>query len=243
MVFNAWVFAVSLVSTAATQAATDMVSVGDFLIDRTEVSIADFETFARATDFVSQAEEAGGGQVYALGWQQKPGWTWQTPFGRQPHPDEPAVHLTFDEAQAYCQWRGARLPTDTEWMQAAYTEARAKPSDGFMRGSTYAYPTGAAPEGANCLDGCGPVPSRIDYSDVLMRGVGPAPVGTTKPGVNGLFDMGANVWEWVDGGLARGITRGGSWWYGPSRMHRSDRATKPKDTAVVYIGFRCAKDA
>ena len=62
-------------------------------------------------------------------------------------------------------------------------------------------------------------------------------------GVNGLYDMGANVWEWVDSGEGeQKATAGGSWWYGAFRMHRNDRATKPRGTAVVYIGFRCAKD-
>ena len=65
----------------------------------------------------------------------------------------------------------------------------------------------------------------------------------TKAGVNGLFDMGANVWEWTeDGGESEKRTRGGSWWYDSFRMRADDSATKPKDMAVVYIGFRCAKD-
>ena len=55
--------------------------------------------------------------------------------------------------------------------------------------------------------------------------------------------MGANVWEWTeDGGEQEKRTRGGSWWYGAFRMKADDQATKPKDMAVVYIGFRCAKD-
>ena len=83
----------------------------------------------------------------------------------------------------------------------------------------------------------------MSYSDHLDRGVGPAPVGSTKRGVNGLYDMGANVWEWVEGGGGdQKVTAGGSWWYEAFRMHRNDRATKPRNTAVVYIGFRCAKD-
>ena len=40
----------------------------------------------------------------------------------------------------------------------------------------------------------------MSYSDQLDRGVGPAPVGATRRRVNGLYDRGANVWEWVDGG-------------------------------------------
>ena len=47
----------------------------------------------------------------------------------------------------------------------------------------------------------------------------------------------------IDGGSGNErITRGGSWWYGPERQVADDLATKPRDTRVVYIGFRCARD-
>ena len=107
---------------------------------------------------------------------------------------------------------------------------------------TYEFPTGQEPFGANCLKDCGETPA-IDYSARLSRGIGHAPAGSTKAGVNGLYDMGANVWEWTeDGGNKEKGTRGGSWWYGAFRMKMEDRATKPRNMAVVYIGFRCAKD-
>ena len=223
-------------------ASSDMQAIHGFLIDRTEISIAEFQRFASATGFISQAERAGGGEVYAWGWEQKPGWTWKTPFGVESDTELPAVHLTYDEATAYCKWRGARLPSEAEWREAAYVEHRGAPDSGFVAGTEYPYPTGDSPIGANCLSECEYRPP-VSYSDQLDRGIGPAPVGSTKRGVNGLYDMGANVWEWVDGGEGdQKVTAGGSWWYESFRMHRNDRATKPRNTAVVYIGFRCAKD-
>ena len=65
---------------------------------------------------------------------------------------------------------------------------------------------------------------------------------TTPAGVNGLYEMGGNVWEWVDAGQGEErVTRSSSWWYDASRQRESDIATKPKDTRVVYIGFRCVR--
>jgi formylglycine-generating enzyme len=219
-----------------------MQDIGRFAIDKTEVSIGAFGKFAAATRLRTKAERDGGGLVYDAGWTRKAGWNWRAPFGKAAADNEPAVHVTFDEAKAYCVWAGKRLPTDREWMLAAYTETRPNAPAPFVRGQTYPYPTGIKPEGANCLGDCGATPA-IDYSAVLTRGKGHAPVGATGAGVNGLYDMGANVWEWVDTGSGEEkITRGGSWWYGAAQMHSSYRAGKLPGMAVVYIGFRCARD-
>jgi len=223
-------------------AVADMQPIDGFSIDRTEVTVGQYRQFVDATGYVTAAERNGGGFVYGAGWEQKDGWTWSSPFGTPAAPDEPAVHVTFDDAAAYCAWAGKRMPKDAEWQKAAFTEFRPDPPSPFKTGVTYRYQTGDSPQGANCLDDCGPTPA-IDYSDRLDRGIGHARAGATKAGVNGLFDMGANVWEWTeDGGTREKRTRGGSWWYGAFRMEANDRATKPKDMAVVYIGFRCAKD-
>ena len=215
--------------------------VGRFEIDRTEVSIGQFQQFADATKIVTAAERAGGGSTYEAGWEQRRGWTWRAPFGKPGAANEPAVHVNYAEAEAFCQWAGKRLPTDAEWGQAAYTERRINPPAGFETGRTYAYPTGNSPQGANCLGDCGSVPTATNA--VTSRGRGHALVGTTKAGVNGLYDMGGNAWEWVDSGPGTDKrTRGGSWWYGASSMQDSHNQSKPFATVVVYIGFRCARD-
>jgi sulfatase modifying factor 1 len=219
-----------------------MQKIDSYSIDRTEVSVGQFRQFVKDTGLVTKAERAGGGLVFGTGWERKAGWIWSSPFGSPADPGEPAVHITFDEAAAYCEWAGKRLPKDTEWEKAAYTETRANPPAPFIKGTTYVYPTGPSPFGANCLTDCGPTPA-IDYSNQLDRGIGHAAVGTTQAGVNGLYDMGANVWEWTENdGRQEKRTRGGSWWYGASKMKADDVATKPRDMAVVYIGFRCASD-
>ena len=221
----------------------NMQRITDFSIDRTEVTIEQYAKFVSETGYVTAAERRGGGLVFASGWEQKAGWVWSSPFGIPANPGEPAVHLTFNDAAAYCAWAGKRLPTDEEWVLAAYTEFRRVPPLPFETGQTYPYPTGQTPDGANCLGDCGLI-SVQDYSARLDRGRGPALAGTTAPGVNGLYDMGANVWEWTDdGGASENPTRGGSWWYGSDRMRVENRATKPKQIAAVYIGFRCAKGA
>ena len=221
-------------------AGADMQAIRGFSIDRTEVTVGQFKRFADATGFVSVAEKAGGGSTFEGGWEQRKGWTWRAPFGQLANPGEPAVHVTYPEAAAYCQWSGKRLPKDAEWGLAAYTELRSSPPAGFAAGRTYAYPTGDSPQGANCTD-CGHV--KTVAHAVTSRGRGHAEAGTTRQGVNGLYDMGGNAWEWVDSGPGSDKrTRGGSWWYGSASMLDAHVQSKNANTAVVYIGFRCAKD-
>jgi formylglycine-generating enzyme len=229
---------------AQTVDAVPMQAVGNFSIDVHEVTIAQVTQFARATGFLSHAERANGGSTFEGGWVHRAGWNWRTPYGVSASSNEPAVHLTHDEATAYCAWAGKRLPSDAEWMEAAYTERRAAPPAGFVPGSTYPYPTGSSPRGANCLGDCGAINAKQPYAQprFTSRGSGHVEVRTTLPGVNGLYDMGGNVWEWTQGGSPDARpTRGGSWWYGAAQMHRDHLQSKPANTAVVYIGFRCAK--
>ena len=147
------------------------------------------------------------------GWVRKPGWTWRTPFGggKATADDEPAVHITFDEAQSFRRWAGGHLPSDAQWLSAACTEQRPVPPPPFERGKTFRYPSGDSAAGAQCLDDCGAAAhSRaVHHGAKLLRGHGRA--------------------------------RGGSRWYGAAQMCAEHLQSKPPGTAVVYIGFRCAR--
>ena len=215
----------------------------DYLIDRREVSVGQFRAFVRATGSTTKAEREGGGFQYLGGWQRMKGWTWERPYGQPARDDEPAAHVTWHDAKAYCDWAGLRLPSDAEWVLAAYTETREAPLAPFQKGERYPYPTGDSPDGANQISsplkfaGITASPARIG------QGRGHLPVGTTAPGVNGLCDMGGNLWEWVDHDTAsQKRTRGGSWWYGAAQMKVDALYEKDPDFPAVYIGFRCARD-
>jgi formylglycine-generating enzyme len=220
--------AVLMISSAQAQMGEKVVlhDLGGLQIDRTEVTIGQFARYVKATGVRTRAEQEGGGFEYVAGWQRRPGWTWRQPDGMSASLELPAVHLTHSEADAYCQWAGGRLPTAAEWRLAGFTELRAAPSAPWVRGQTYPWTTGDSPQGANTSD-----------SDPWPRA---APVSQTRAGVNGLHDMGANVWEWAAD--ARGHERqtlGGSWWYPASQMKADVEAWKLVDFYAVYIGFRC----
>lgn len=227
-VFSTLALAQSSVTTQVPAAPSGQrISMGDFSIDATEVSIGRFAEYAARKQLVTAAEKEGGGQEYVMGWQKRPGWTWRTPFGQPAGADEPAVHLSWYEAQAFCQDAGGALPTKAQWSKAAYTEQRASPPEPFVQGKTYPFPTGDRSEGANV----------VGDADGWARH---APVGRTPAGVNGLYDMGANVWEWLaDAEGDTRLTAGGSWWYGPSQMRLEGMQYKPARLFVVYVGFRC----
>ena len=203
----------------------DQVALNTFAIDRTEVTIADFRAFLEATGRKTAAEKAGGGYEYAAGWTRRTGWTWAQPFGEPADDREPAVHVSWAEASAFCAHHGGRLPTFDEWSKAAYQESRANPADGFETGRTYPYPVGDRPDG------------------MITSSERHRPVATSRRGVNGLYDMGGNVWEWIaDRRGEQAFTAGGSWWYGPGKTRREGAQWKSADFYAVYIGFRCAYD-
>jgi len=117
---------------------------------------------------------------YSDWWQYVPGAHWKKPYGpdgTDARPDEPVVHLGWDDMVAYARWKGGRMPTEAEWEYAA---SAAKQSENVQ----------PAPDKANSWQGVFPV--RNLESDGF-RGI--APVGCFTPDANGLYDMVGNVWE------------------------------------------------
>ena len=78
-------------------------------IDQTEVSIAEFSQFVAATGYITKAEQ-NGGMVYESGWVTKPNWNWRQPYGVPSDPQEPAVHITFDEAEIFVNGEESACP-------------------------------------------------------------------------------------------------------------------------------------
>lgn len=152
----------------------------------------------------------------------RPGWSFERPQGEPGADDEPAAHVTWSEAEAFCAHAGGRLPTLAEWRRAAYTEQRERPGDGLVTGRTYPYPVGERPDGMS----------------IGRRGAWP--VTAARPGINGLHDMGGNLWEWLaDRRGDEALTAGGSWWYGAEQTHAEGAQWKPAAFYAVYVGFRC----
>lgn len=204
------------------------INFGKFYLNKYEITILEFKQYANQKKLITQAEKSGGGYEWGAGWVKRSGWTYKTPYGKNPDSElEPAVHINKFEAETYCKYNGGRLPTFEEWSYAAYTQVFN--SNEFQKGKVYKYPSGEKAQKMNSQ-------GLLNYNKHFD-------VTKLPEGINGLVAMGGNVWEWIDDQQNdNSLTAGASWWYGGSKTTKQGAQYKPSDFFAIYVGFRCAYD-
>ncbi len=122
-------------------------------------------------------------------WRWVIGVNWKHPSGVnssiEGKENHPVVHISFEDAQAYCKWAGRRLPTEAEWEFAARGK---KTSAIYFWGDD----SSKLPKMVNSWEGEFPVNNTLE--DGFER---TAPVKSYAPNDFGLYDMAGNVWEFV----------------------------------------------
>jgi formylglycine-generating enzyme required for sulfatase activity len=190
-----------------------------FEIDKFEVTNADFAQFVEATGYQTDAEKAESSK------------NWRDDAeGKDNHP---VVRVSWNDAVAYCEWVGKRLPTEAEWEKAA------RGTDGWM------YPWGDEWD-----------PSKANVKDTGLRGT--AAVGSFGAGASpyGVEDMAGNVWEWTADwyepypgsdyqsdyfGQKFKVVRGGGWFEMEDAVRTTNRDLTSDTAANDDLGFRCAR--
>ncbi|MBA3772631.1 MAG: formylglycine-generating enzyme family protein [Ramlibacter sp.] len=180
------------------------VQVSPFRIAATAVTNAQFTEFVRSTSYITQAEQAGSSFVFYLQvrqaqrdairqhpqglpwWLEVPDACWQRPEGPgsclRERMDQPVVHASWDDAQAYCTWAGVRLPTEAQWEYAAR---------GGLHGQRYTWgDTMPTEPPCNIWRGVFPNEPAPGWSPGVVG------VGSFAPNAYGLYNMAGNVWEW-----------------------------------------------
>jgi len=221
-------FFFTILSTSVRSFDNPKIKIGNFFINKYEVTIKEFQDYSSKNNLKTLAEKTGGGFEWSAGWEKRIGWNYKTPYGKKPLSAlEPAVHINRFEAENYCKFIKGRLPTFEEWKTAAYKQML--PSKIFEQYKIYKYPSGTIAEKMN--------------SQGLLNYNRHANVTELPEGINGLVAMGGNVWEWIDDtNGSDSLTAGASWWYGADKTKVSGAQYKPSDFYAIYVGFRCAFD-
>ena len=203
-----------------------------------------------------------------LWWRWTLGADWQHPEGPgstiQDRLEHPVVQIAWEDAQAYADWAGKRLPTEAEWEWAAR---------GGKTNMVYPWGDEDVNEGAakaNFWQGLFP------YQNELKDGhFNTAPVRSYPPNGYGLYDMAGNVWEWCADwfdmryyqkeGAQQANTQGPGDAFNPNMPYQSEKVIRggsflcsddycsgyrnarrmgsTVDTGLNHTGFRCVKDA
>ncbi len=122
-------------------------------------------------------------------WRQVEGADWRRPEGpgsdTAGRSDHPVVHVSWNDAQAFCAWSGTRLPTEAEWEVAAR---------GGLEGQAFPWGDQLEPGGVHRMNTFqGEFPGGNTGDDGYL---GTAPVDAFEPNGYGLYNMTGNVWEW-----------------------------------------------
>ena len=245
----------------ADEAPEHTVQTNGYWIDKTEVTNAQFQQFVAQTGYVTTAETEGDGTT----WTDENGWgvtenaSWSAPFGPDSTLDglldHPVILVSWFDAFAYCAWRDARLPSESEWERAA-------------RGPANSYfPWGDVFDNA-LLNYCGQSCLRSVRDTEGDDGFAfTSPVGSFSPAGDsgyGLHDMLGNVWEWTssiyapypynsssqisdvdalaDAPGALRISYRGRSWFNPNRITGTFRDQGRPEFRGANGGFRCAMD-
>ncbi len=249
------------------------VSLSDFHIAPTAVTNLEFKQFIEATHYQTEAERFGWSFVFygllsekAIAAHpqvavQTPWWAaiggacWNHPEGPDSdinnRMDHPVVQVSWNDALAYCQWAGKRLPTEAEWEYAAR---------GGLVQNKFPWGNELAPGGEHrCNIWQGTFPQYNSLDDGYL---GTAPAKSFKPNGYGLYNTSGNVWEWCGDwfspdfrikdtrndpkGPKEGMTkviRGGSFLCHHSYCNRyrvAARSSNTPDSGSSNTGFRCA---
>ncbi len=249
------------------------VVVSPFRMQPFAVTNQQFGDFVSATGYETDAEQLGWSFVFwdhlqtpyskklpegvatdAPWWCKVAEACWKTPEGpgstlvkRQDHP---VVHVSWNDAMAYCRWSAQRLPTEAEWEYAAR---------GGLEQKLYPWGDKLRPKGEHrCNIWQGEFP-RVDKAEDGYSGT--CPVNTFPPNGYDLFCMTGNTWEWCADwfsaehdcftspenlkgpsiGAAR-VMKGGSFLCHKSYCNRyrvAARTSSPPDTSSSNVSFRC----
>ncbi|MFC6464215.1 formylglycine-generating enzyme family protein [Marinilactibacillus sp. GCM10026970] len=239
--------------------------VESFLIDQTAVTNGSFKQFIDETGYQTEAEIYGWSFVFHLllseevksqvqnvpaqtpWWCVVAGANWSQPEGPgssiEDRMDHPVVHVSWNDAMAYCAWSGKRLLNEKEWEYAAR---------GGLIQQRFSWGNELNPDQRHmCNIWQGSFPSENSAEDGY---IGTSPVKAFPKNRFGLYGMAGNVWEWCSNNFDWDLdnvdntsktVKGGSYLCHDSYCNRyrvAARTSNTIDSSTGNMGFRCAKD-